>query len=92
MNNKRKIFITKLRETKDEETKNIELLKQYRAGKIKEEELTKEQKEKISKLYDKQIETLRKSNEHRKEKILKYRKQYPRPYGQNIKKIIYFWG
>lgn len=75
MNNKRKIFITKLRETKDEETKNIELLKQYRAGKIKEEELTKEQKEKISKLYDKQIETLRKSNEHRKEKILKYRKQ-----------------
>ena len=51
----------------------IELQRLYREGKIKEEDMTYEQKDALNKLYDKQIEDLRLSNEYRKRKLLEYR-------------------
>ena len=53
----------------------IELQRQYREGKIKEEDLSNEQIIELSALYDKQISELRLSNEYRKKKLLKYREK-----------------
>lgn len=53
----------------------LKLQRQYRAGELKEEELTKEQVNSLCALYDKQIADLRKSNEIRKQKLLEYRKK-----------------
>ena len=60
----------------EEKEKLLNLQQQYRNGEIKEEEMTKEQIEKISALYDEQISKLRESNEKRKQKILEYRKKF----------------
>lgn len=75
-------FMEDIKNIENEETKLLELQKQYRAGEIKEEELTKEQVNALCALYDKQIESLRKSNEIRKQKLLEYRKKN---YKQKIK-------
>ena len=53
----------------------IELQKQYREGKVKEEDLSQEQIIELNALYDKQIEELRLSNEYRKKKLLEYREK-----------------
>ena len=73
--NKKSAFMESIRNIENEETKLLKLQKQYRSGEIKEEELTQEQVNSLCNLYDKQIANLRKSNEMRKQKILKYRKR-----------------
>ena len=64
-----------IRNIEDEETKLLKLQKQYRSGKIKEEELTEEQVNSLCILYDRQIASLKKSNEIRKQRLLEYRKK-----------------
>ena len=59
----------------DNETILLKLQKQYRSGQIKEKDLSSEQIHLLCRLYDSQIESLRKSNELRKLKILEYRKK-----------------
>jgi len=66
-------FMEDIKNIENEETKLLELQRKYRAGEIKEEELTKEQVNALCALYDKQIERLRKSNEIRKQRLLEYR-------------------
>ena len=73
--NKRSAFIESIKNIENEETKLLKLQKQYRSGEIKEEDLTEEQVNSLFNLYDKQIASLRKSNEMRKQKILEYRKK-----------------
>ena len=73
--NKKNSFMESIKNIEDEETKLLKLQKQYRSGKIKEEELSKEQVNSLCALYDKQIANLRKSNEIRKQKLLEYRKK-----------------
>lgn len=68
-------FMEEIRNIENEETKLLKLQKQYRSGEIKEEELTEEQVNSLCALYDKQIANLRKSNEIRKQKLLKYRRK-----------------
>ena len=63
-----------IRNIEDEETKLLKLQKQYRSGKIKGEELTEEQINALSELYDKQIAKLKETNSIMKQKILEYRK------------------
>ena len=66
-------FMKSIRNIEDEEIKLLKLQKQYRTGKINAEELSEQQIKSLGKLYDRQIENLRKSNEIRKQKLLKYR-------------------
>ena len=73
--NKKNSFMESIKNIEDEETKLLKLQKQYRSGKIKEEELSKEQVNSLSAVYDKQIANLRKSNEIRKQKLLEYRRK-----------------
>lgn len=73
--NKKNFFMESIKNIEDEETKLLKLLKKYRSGEIKEEELTEEQVKSLCELYDKQIANLRKSNEIRKQKLLEYRKK-----------------
>lgn len=61
--------------TEDEETKLLELQRRYRRGEIAENDLTDEQIEALSNLYDKQIAELRKSIEAREEKIAEYKRR-----------------
>ena len=68
-------FMKSIKNIEDEETNLLKLQKQYRNGEIKEEELTKEQINSLSALYDKQIANLRKSNENRKKRLLEYRRK-----------------
>ena len=51
----------------------LDLQKKYKAGEIKEEEMTEDQIAELCKLYDVQNEQLRKSNEYRKQKLAEYR-------------------
>ena len=64
-----------IKNNENEETKLLKLQKQYRNGEVKEEELTEEQINSLTALYDKQIANLRKSNQIRKQKLLEYRKK-----------------
>lgn len=73
--NKKSSFMEYIKNIEDEETKLLNLQKQYRSGEIKEEELTEEQVNSLCALYDKQIEQLRKSNQIRKQKLLEYRRK-----------------
>ncbi len=68
-----KKYISKI---EDAETMLLKLQKKYRSGQIKEEDLSSEQIDSLCKLYDSQIEKLRKSNELRKQKILKYKEKF----------------
>jgi hypothetical protein len=57
---------------------NLELLKlqkEFRSGKIKEEDIPKEQLEKLKELYQSQIEFLENSIESDKQKILDIRRK-----------------
>ena len=71
-------FIEEIKNVENEETKLLKLQKQYRCGKIKEEELTEEQVKSLCALYYKQINNLKKSNEIRKQKLLEYRRNLKR--------------
>lgn len=73
--NNKSEFIERLKTIEDEDTLLLKLQKQYRSGKIKEEDLTEEQKNSLCVLYDRQIADLRKSNEFRKNKLLQYKKK-----------------
>ena len=66
-------FIENLKNIETKETKLLKLQKKYRNGEINEEDLSNEQINSLSKLYDKQIDILKKSNEARKQKLLQYR-------------------
>ena len=67
-------FKENIKKIEDEETLILKLQKQFRNGEIKEKDLTEEQINELCKLYHRQISSLRKSNELRKQKILEYRK------------------
>ena len=69
-------FKESIKKIEDEETLILKLQKQFRNGEIKEKDLTEEQINELSKLYHRQIISLRKSNEIRKKRILEYRKNY----------------
>lgn len=71
---KKEKFMEFVQHTENEETKLLELQRKYINGNIQENELTDEQVEELAKLFDKQIEELKKSNEIRKQKLMKYRK------------------
>lgn len=58
-----------------EEEDLLELQKRYESGKLKEEDLSKEEIEALKKLYKKQIEEKNKSLEEYKIKIAKYLKK-----------------
>ena len=64
-----------IRKIEDEETILLKLQNQYRSGEVKEEDLTDEQVSSLCKLYDKQIASLKKSNEIRKQKLLEHRRK-----------------
>ena len=68
---KRERFLSSIKKIESEEIKLLNLQKKYRNGEIREEDLTKEEIEKLCMLYDKQIAELKKSNEIRKQKLLK---------------------
>lgn len=53
----------------------LDLQKKYRAGIIKDEDLTLEQKILLNKLYDMQLQKLENENEKNLNKIMKYRKK-----------------
>ncbi len=53
----------------------LELQNKYRAGIIKDEDLTLEQKILLNKLYDMQLQKLENENEKNLNKIMKYRKK-----------------
>lgn len=74
-NNSSDTFLESIKNIENDETKLLKLQKQYRNGEINEEELTEEQIHSLCSLYDKQIESIRKSNEVRKQKLLQYRNQ-----------------
>lgn len=67
-------FMTDLKIIENEETKILRLQKAYRNGDIEEKDMTEEEISSLINLYDKQIADLKKSNEIRKQKLLKYRK------------------
>ena len=73
--NDKNSFMESIKNTENEETVLLKLQIQYRKGEIKEEELTEEQINSLSALYDKQIANLKKSNQIRKQKLLEYRKR-----------------
>lgn len=74
---KRRAYLNSLRNYDDKISEAEKLQNQYRAGKIKEEDLTEKQKQAIYKLYDNQIANLKKSSDVRKNNLFK-----------GIKKII----
>ena len=66
-------------ENNDKYIRYKELLKlqmEYRAGIIKDEDLTYEQVILLNRLYDMQMEKLEQENERNRAKIIKYRKKY----------------
>lgn len=63
-----------IKNIENEDTKLLKILNQYRSGEIEEKDLTPEQVQSLCKLFDEKIESLRKSNEIRKQKLIKYRK------------------
>lgn len=68
-------FMEYIKMTEDEETKLLELQRKYRRGEIAENDLTDEQIEALSNLYDKQIAELKKSIAEREQKIAEYKKR-----------------
>lgn len=69
-NNTKGQFINSIKIEQDlDSTRILNLYNEYRAGKIKEEDLSKEDIEKVKKLYLKNIEKVKKSIEYYKYKI-----------------------
>ena len=66
-------FRETIKQVETEETKLLKLQKQFDNGEITEEELSQKQIEDLLNLYNQQINELEKSNNLRKEKILKYK-------------------
>ena len=66
--------MTNLKNIENKEAKILGLQKAYRKGNIEENNMTEEEISSLLNLYDKQIANLKKSNEIRKQKLLKYRK------------------
>lgn len=62
----------------DEKIELLRLQKEYRRGQITEKDLSREQIKALSDLFDKQIFEKKKSNQIRKQKLLKYRNKYKR--------------
>lgn len=69
--NSKNTFLESIKNIENEETKLLKLQEQYRSGKIREEELSKEQVDMLCALYDKQISQLRKSNAILKNNLIK---------------------
>ena len=74
-NTKKESFVNSIKIEESEEKELLRLQEQYRKGKIKEEELSKEQIDKLCDLYDRQIENLQKEINIRKQEILEYVKK-----------------
>ena len=73
-NNTRNSFMENIKDmAENEETKLMNLQKQFENGQIIEEQLSEQQRFSLSELYDKQIADLRKSNELRKKRLLEYK-------------------
>ena len=68
-NNSFKDDIKVVEEEQSEEMKIIELQRRYRRGEIAENDLTEEQIEALSELYDRQIDALRKVIEEKEQQI-----------------------
>lgn len=68
-------FMERIKNIEDEEILLLRLQNKFRGREIKEEELSNEQINSLCALYDKQIANLKKSNEMRKQTILKYRRK-----------------
>ena len=64
-----------IRKIENQETSLLNLQQKYRNGEIREEDLTDEQIDALCGLYSKQIASLKKSNEIRKQKILEYKRK-----------------
>ena len=73
--NEKNKFMEKIKNIEDEEILLLRLQNKFRGREIKEEELSNEQINSLCDLYDKQISNLKKSNEMRKQTILKYRRK-----------------
>lgn len=63
-----------IKNIEDERTKLLKLQKQHRNGEIKEKDLTQVQIKSLCNLYDEQIETIQRSIQYRKQRILQYKK------------------
>ena len=74
-NTKKESFVNSMKIEESEEKELLRLQEQYRKGKIKEEDLSKEQIDKLCDLYDRQIENLQKEINIRKQEILEYVKK-----------------
>ena len=72
-NKPKETFIESIRNIETEETKLLELQKQYDARLINTNDLPKDKIKALINLYKKQISELSKSNEERKAKLLQYR-------------------
>lgn len=71
----KKSFLEDIRNIENEETKLLELQKQYHLGQILEKDLTDEQLIDLTNLYKKQNEEIRKSNAIREKRLLEYRRK-----------------
>ncbi len=73
-NKQKDSFVEYIRNIENEETKLLNLQKQYDNRLIETNDLSRDQIKQLINLYKKQISELKKSNELRKEKLLSYRK------------------
>ncbi len=73
MNKNRSFFINSLKHNSNNDNL-LRLQALFESGEIKEEDLTDIQKEELSKLYDKQINMIKYSNESKRKKLQKYKK------------------
>lgn len=75
--NTRNLFAENIRNSaENEETKLLKLQKEFENGKVKEEELSENQKVALSALYDIQIANLKKSNAIRRNRIEQCRRKF----------------
>ena len=68
-------FKETIKKIDDEDTKLLELQRRYRRGEVAESDLTEQQIDDLSELYDRQIEELKKSIELKEQKIAEYKKR-----------------
>ena len=73
--NKKNDFVEGIKNIENNDTLILKFQKQYRRGEVKEEDMTDEQIKALIELYDKQIISLKKSNELRKRKLLEIKKK-----------------
>ena len=74
-NTKKEAFVNSIKMEESKEKELLKLQEEYRKGEIKEEDLSKEQIEKLCDLYDKQIENLQNQINIRKQEMLEYVKK-----------------